>query len=129
MPAAADCRVCAEFTTMPYQCSYCGGTFCSDHRLPEDHNCPATSEDSRQWFSSSSNQDGRRAVSTGDVDPPAPMDSSDVRTYGSADGTVGEASPDVALDGSVQQDGENTDTQDTNPGLATRIVRRLQNLF
>ena len=25
---------------MPYQCRLCGGTYCSDHRLPENHECP-----------------------------------------------------------------------------------------
>ena len=25
---------------MPYQCRLCGGTYCSDHRLPENHDCP-----------------------------------------------------------------------------------------
>ena len=25
---------------MPYRCRYCGGTFCGDHRLPENHACP-----------------------------------------------------------------------------------------
>jgi membrane associated rhomboid family serine protease len=25
---------------MPYQCRHCGGTFCSEHRLPEGHDCP-----------------------------------------------------------------------------------------
>ena len=25
---------------MPFQCSYCGGQFCSAHRLPENHACP-----------------------------------------------------------------------------------------
>ncbi len=24
---------------MPFQCPYCGGQFCSEHRLPENHNC------------------------------------------------------------------------------------------
>jgi len=24
---------------MPYICRYCGGRFCPDHRLPENHNC------------------------------------------------------------------------------------------
>jgi hypothetical protein len=24
---------------MPYQCRHCGGTFCSEHRLPENHDC------------------------------------------------------------------------------------------
>ena len=30
---------------MPYQCRHCGGTFCGDHRLPENHNCPGL----EQW--------------------------------------------------------------------------------
>ena len=25
---------------MPFQCPYCGGQFCSEHRLPENHQCP-----------------------------------------------------------------------------------------
>lgn len=25
---------------MPYNCRYCGGQFCSAHRLPENHDCP-----------------------------------------------------------------------------------------
>jgi len=25
---------------MPYQCRYCGDTFCAEHRLPENHGCP-----------------------------------------------------------------------------------------
>jgi membrane associated rhomboid family serine protease len=25
---------------MPYQCRLCGGTYCSKHRLPENHGCP-----------------------------------------------------------------------------------------
>jgi len=24
---------------MPYNCRHCGGTYCGDHRLPENHNC------------------------------------------------------------------------------------------
>ncbi|KTG25120.1 rhomboid family intramembrane serine protease [Haloferax profundi] len=29
---------------MPYRCSRCGGTFCAEHRLPENHDCPGLSE-------------------------------------------------------------------------------------
>jgi len=36
----ATCDVCGTQTNMPYQCRHCGGTFCADHRLPENHNCP-----------------------------------------------------------------------------------------
>ena len=36
----ATCDVCGKQTNMPYQCRHCGGTFCADHRLPENHDCP-----------------------------------------------------------------------------------------
>lgn len=35
----AKCDVCGKDELLPYKCSYCGGTFCSDHRLPEKHGC------------------------------------------------------------------------------------------
>ena len=41
----AECDVCGEEVSMPYQCRHCGGTYCADHRLPESHNCPAL----EQW--------------------------------------------------------------------------------
>ncbi|QDX39714.1 rhomboid family intramembrane serine protease [Salarchaeum sp. JOR-1] len=36
----ARCDRCGEEEGMPYQCRLCGGTFCSEHRLPENHDCP-----------------------------------------------------------------------------------------
>ena len=32
--------MCGQETLMPFQCPYCGGQFCSQHRLPENHSCP-----------------------------------------------------------------------------------------
>lgn len=40
-----ECDVCGERESMPYHCRHCGGTHCSQHRLPESHNCPAL----KQW--------------------------------------------------------------------------------
>lgn len=34
------CDRCGEQESMPYRCRLCGGTFCSKHRLPENHECP-----------------------------------------------------------------------------------------
>ncbi|MFW6127808.1 MAG: rhomboid family intramembrane serine protease [Halobacteriota archaeon] len=34
------CDICGKKEFLPYKCSYCGGTFCAAHRLPEMHNCP-----------------------------------------------------------------------------------------
>ncbi|QRV14365.1 rhomboid family intramembrane serine protease [Haloterrigena salifodinae] len=35
----AKCDVCGKDESMPYNCRHCGGTFCADHRLPENHDC------------------------------------------------------------------------------------------
>lgn len=34
------CDVCGKQVDLPYECNECGGTFCSKHRLPENHDCP-----------------------------------------------------------------------------------------
>ena len=35
-----NCNKCQKETFLPFKCQYCGGFFCSDHRLPENHECP-----------------------------------------------------------------------------------------
>jgi len=35
----AKCDICGKEEFLPYKCRYCNGTFCSDHRLPEKHDC------------------------------------------------------------------------------------------
>jgi Zn-dependent protease len=35
-----NCQKCGQDILMPFQCSYCGGQFCGEHRLPENHSCP-----------------------------------------------------------------------------------------
>ncbi len=37
---AVACEICGKKEIMPYKCKFCGGTFCSEHRLPEHHYCP-----------------------------------------------------------------------------------------
>lgn len=34
------CDICGKRELLPFRCKYCGGTFCSEHRLPENHECP-----------------------------------------------------------------------------------------
>ncbi|MFB6112726.1 MAG: rhomboid family intramembrane serine protease [Halodesulfurarchaeum sp.] len=34
------CDVCGREEGMPYRCDHCGGSFCAEHRLPENHDCP-----------------------------------------------------------------------------------------
>lgn len=46
-----ECDYCGKEITMPYTCGYCGGSFCSKHRLPENHECSGlekVSEESRR---------------------------------------------------------------------------------
>ncbi|MHA1261136.1 MAG: AN1-type zinc finger domain-containing protein [Candidatus Freyarchaeota archaeon] len=33
------CEFCGKEEYLPFKCKYCGGYFCIDHRLPENHNC------------------------------------------------------------------------------------------
>ncbi len=35
----AVCDKCGKETSLPYSCGYCGKSFCSEHRLPENHEC------------------------------------------------------------------------------------------
>jgi Zn-dependent protease len=37
------CQVCSEESLLPFRCPFCGGQFCSAHRLPENHACPQIS--------------------------------------------------------------------------------------
>jgi Zn-dependent protease len=57
------CDKCSVETFLPYRCSYCGGNFCDEHRLPELHNCSGAFKQSRNTvsigsYSSSSNPYG-----------------------------------------------------------------------
>ncbi len=40
----AKCDVCGVETPLPFRCRRCGGTFCVEHRLPENHSCEGTEE-------------------------------------------------------------------------------------
>ena len=40
----ARCDACGADENMPYQCHRCGQTFCADHRLPENHDCPGLND-------------------------------------------------------------------------------------
>jgi len=46
----ARCAFCGQEEAMPFTCSYCGETFCGNHRLPEGHFCP------NRWMAASPSQ-------------------------------------------------------------------------
>ncbi len=33
------CQTCGQETILPFRCPFCGGQYCSAHRLPENHHC------------------------------------------------------------------------------------------
>lgn len=74
---------------MPYRCAYCGEAVCPDHRLPENHGCT-----------------GERlpAGETPENREPKPVRLTEGQTVGTTPIDVGESSPDVAVDGSVEMD-------------------------
>ena len=42
------CDICGKpIQGVPFRCRYCGGTFCAEHHLPPNHNCPGLA----QWAS------------------------------------------------------------------------------
>ncbi|MHA2393819.1 MAG: AN1-type zinc finger domain-containing protein [Promethearchaeota archaeon] len=42
-----ECELCGKDTYMPFRCNYCEGYYCSEHRLPENHNCKGPYQFSR----------------------------------------------------------------------------------
>ena len=34
-----NCEKCQREVFLPFRCQYCGGYYCSEHRLPENHDC------------------------------------------------------------------------------------------
>jgi hypothetical protein len=40
----AKCDVCGKGVDLPYNCRRCGGTYCAEHRLPENHSCTGLDE-------------------------------------------------------------------------------------
>lgn len=38
------CQICQKEVDLPFNCSYCGGSFCEKHRLPENHSCTGLPE-------------------------------------------------------------------------------------
>jgi len=48
----AECYICGTEDSMMRRCSECNLPVCTNHRLPENHNCPALLEedDTKEWF-------------------------------------------------------------------------------
>lgn len=68
----ATCDACGKHENLPYQCRRCGGTYCAEHRLPENHDCPGMDDwdDPSGVFDSGFDEsvNNRREVETGLLD-------------------------------------------------------------
>lgn len=53
-----DCHICGENEGLAYTCNACGGKYCSEHRLPESHQCDGLS------YTISADGSGRGTVTT-----------------------------------------------------------------
>ena len=64
----ATCDECGEYENLPYQCHRCGRTFCAEHRLPENHDCPglANWDDPSGVFESDTDAARRSGGASGD---------------------------------------------------------------
>ncbi len=40
LKTTAKCQYCGNEVVLPFKCTYCGGSFCAEHRIPESHACP-----------------------------------------------------------------------------------------
>jgi len=48
MRKEGTCFYCGKiYGTLPYRCKFCGNLFCSDHHLPENHDCEGLKEHKR----------------------------------------------------------------------------------
>lgn len=40
----ANCNYCEKKVSLPFRCKFCSKEFCSEHRLPENHDCKGLEE-------------------------------------------------------------------------------------
>jgi uncharacterized protein YkwD len=52
------CEQCQKKVMFPFECTYCGKSFCAEHRLPENHNCSNLPRDSEFWYRKKKAMDG-----------------------------------------------------------------------
>jgi uncharacterized protein YkwD len=44
------CEQCQKEVMFPFECTYCGKSFCTEHRLPENHQCSNFPRESEFWY-------------------------------------------------------------------------------
>jgi predicted nucleic acid binding AN1-type Zn finger protein len=66
------CLVCNKEVYLPFKCQFCEGSFCLDHRLPENHKCK------NLWKAKVSSKDKKSSTPpvtspVGEDDEPSPL--------------------------------------------------------
>jgi uncharacterized protein YkwD len=125
---------CEGDAGLPYTCNECGGQFCSEHRLPENHNCQAlkTKSSDGKLFSTSL-QDKTEGENQGITDrlrekakgeTPGPMDRSD-HTIGISDSKkTTQSGSDKSKSSSPEPDSlaERSSTSSTSNYASNRLI-------
>ncbi|WP_222913524.1 AN1-type zinc finger domain-containing protein [Natrinema sp. SYSU A 869] len=126
----SNCRGDEDFS---HTCSYCGGRYCSDHRMPEAHSCPALATASTQGLDfrggTISDLEERREASTSEkkqctecsnfVPPDKDLCLSCRRD------PIDDTSPDVSIKTGDPEPEQSTESS-TGPGFLTSIKFRLE---
>lgn len=111
---AGECAVCDRQQRMPYTCKYCNLHFCTNHRLPERHNCTGLAKTGNQkWFEAekSSARARTEVVKSGGMKTTRPksVDSSTIPAVGKTESSTSwkrearerSSGPDTAPDGAL----------------------------
>lgn len=154
MTGEGECAVCGEHVDLPYNCEYCNQSHCKEHRLPETHDCPGEFNGKRllrnyidrvsggeveadvrrrerpsqqsERQQSTRDLDAQVSVERRSVDVPEPIEA---QTYGGATDPDYPSSPDVAVDGSIDDSSVTepirTERDDSGPVISGTILRRI----
>lgn len=109
-----ECVLCDGDDNLPNRCKFCKQVFCGEHRLPESHDCPGLDLAERQTKPMQRLQDAMGSEEARDEKKYEVVDPSSVEIgsrpdIGSVDEPEYESSPDVAPDGSIVRDADNSE--------------------
>jgi len=119
---STNCLECGKEKDLFYRCSYCEGTYCSNHRLPEAHACDGVRflSDSGKPFESKFSDE--IVTQRDEIEPPKPFKPR--YTVGTTPEPAWDPSPDNVLKSVV----DSNDPQDyENTGGLLRFFRRFLN--
>lgn len=108
-----ECDHCDDRVDLPYQCNYCGGQYCPEHRLPEGHDCDGVEflAGDQRWFRDKDT--GETVHSRSDFAAPEPIEPE--YTVGTPPEPEYDSPPDVEL----------KPDRDANRGNGRNIVSRV----